>query len=222
MVADLKLDKLTLEGKVAALNKEIVKTLGLQGMADQLRSRVGDLEERARRDAKASAAEMERLRRSRRESVEAAVTQVFDSVNDWYAPRLHRLSGFVAQRDVVEAAVGRRQVDEALLDFVKKIRGVDLNFDAMEEKLAAKLAKSIADGMRSTKLLSMMMTSLRLTGKVLLLLFCYVVLCVAYVCLCMFCFCSLKRLVLPGSPSRRDGDGADPGAGPSTSGAKSA
>ncbi|CAA7022422.1 unnamed protein product [Microthlaspi erraticum] len=97
MVADLQQDKLALESKVAALNREIVKTLGLQEVADKLRAQVSDLEE-ARRDAEASAAEMERLRRSRRESVEAAVTQVFDSVNDWYAPRLHRLSEFVAQR----------------------------------------------------------------------------------------------------------------------------
>ncbi|CAA7020218.1 unnamed protein product [Microthlaspi erraticum] len=125
MVADLKLVKLALEGKVAALNKEIVKTIGLQDKADRLRAQMGDLEEKARRDAEASAAEMKRLRRSRRK---------------W------RLSGFDAQRDVVEVDVGRRQVDEALLDFVKKIRGVDLNFDAMEGKLAAKLAKSIADG----------------------------------------------------------------------------
>ncbi|CAA7028404.1 unnamed protein product [Microthlaspi erraticum] len=131
-----------------------------------------------------------------RRSVEAAVTQVFDSVNDWYAPRLHRLSEFVAQRDMVEAAVGRRQVDEALLNFVKKIRGVDLNFDAMEEKLAAKLAKSIADG---DAIDEVVIDDDDFAPPN-----------------------SLKRLVLPGSPSRRDGGGADPGAGPSTSGAKSA
>ncbi|CAA7059742.1 unnamed protein product [Microthlaspi erraticum] len=196
MVADLQQDKLVLESKVAALNREIVKTLGLQEVADKLRAQVSDLEEKARRDAEASAAEMERLRRSRRESVEAAVTQVFDSVNDWYAPRLHRLSEFVAQRDMVEAAVGRRQVDEALLNFVKKIRGVDLNFDAMEEKLAAKLAKSIADG---DAIDEVVIDDDDFAPPN-----------------------SLKRLVLPGSPSRRDGDGADPGAGPSTSGAKSA
>ncbi|CAA7015720.1 unnamed protein product [Microthlaspi erraticum] len=195
MVADLQQDKLALESKVAALNREIVKTLGLQ-VADKLRAQVSDLEEKARRDAEASAAEMERLRRSRRESVEAAVTQVFDSVNDWYAPRLHRLSEFVAQRDMVEAAVGRRQVDEALLNFVKKIRGVDLNFDAVEEKLAAKLAKSIADG---DAIDEVVIDDDDFAPPN-----------------------SLKRLVLPGSPSRRDGDGADPGAGPSTSGAKSA
>ncbi|CAA7033347.1 unnamed protein product [Microthlaspi erraticum] len=123
MVADLQQDKLVLESKVAALNREIVKTLGLQEVADKLRAQVSDLEEKARRDAEASAAEMERLRRSRRESVEAAVTQVFDSVNDWYAPRLHRLSEFVAQRDMVEAAVGRRQVDEALLNFREEDSG---------------------------------------------------------------------------------------------------
>ncbi|CAA7028740.1 unnamed protein product [Microthlaspi erraticum] len=196
MVADLQQDKLVLESKVAALNREIVKTLGLQEVADKLRAQVSDLEEKARRDAEASAAEMERLRRSRRESVEAAVTQVFDSVNDWYAPRLHRLSEFVAQRDMVEAAVGRRQVDEALLNFVKKIRGVDLNFDAMEEKLAAKLAKSIADG---DAIDEVVIDDDDFAPPN-----------------------SLKRLVLPGSPSRRDGGGADPGAGPSTSGAKSA
>ncbi|CAA7046658.1 unnamed protein product [Microthlaspi erraticum] len=196
MVADLQQDKLVLESKVAALNREIVKTLGLQEVADKLRAQVSDLEEKARRDAEASAAEMERLRRSRRESVEAAVTQVFDSVNDWYAPRLHRLSEFVAQRDMVEAAVGRRQVDEALLNFVKKIRGVDLNFDAVEEKLAAKLAKSIADG---DAIDEVVIDDDDFAPPN-----------------------SLKRLVLPGSPSRRDGGGADPGAGPSTSGAKSA
>ncbi|CAA7020353.1 unnamed protein product [Microthlaspi erraticum] len=67
MVADLKLDKLALEGKIAALNKEIMKTIGLQDRADKLRAQVGDLEEKARRDAEASAAEMERLRRSRRD-----------------------------------------------------------------------------------------------------------------------------------------------------------
>ncbi|CAA7032645.1 unnamed protein product [Microthlaspi erraticum] len=96
---------------------------------------------------------------------------------------------------MVEAAVGRRQVDEALL-FVKKIRGVDLNFDAMEEKLAAKLAKSIADG---DAIDEVVIDDDDFAPPN-----------------------SLKRLVLPGSPSRRDGDGADPGAGPSTSGAKSA
>ncbi|CAA7036147.1 unnamed protein product [Microthlaspi erraticum] len=92
---------------------------------------------------------------------------------------LHRLSEFVAQRDMVEAAVGRRQVDEALLNFVKKIRGVDLNFDAMEEKLAAKLAKSIADG---DAIDEVVIDDDDFAPPN-----------------------SLKRLVLPGSPSRRDG-----------------
>ncbi|CAA7020352.1 unnamed protein product [Microthlaspi erraticum] len=91
---------------------------------------------------------------------------------------------------------GRRQVDEALLNFVKKIRGVDLNFDAVEERLAAKLAKSIADG---DAIDEVVIDDDDFASPN-----------------------SLKRLVLPGSPSRRDGGGADPGAGPSTSGAKSA
>ncbi|CAA7040168.1 unnamed protein product [Microthlaspi erraticum] len=88
---------------------------------------------------------------------------------------------------MVEAAVGRRQVDEALLDFVKKIRGVDLNFDAMEEKLAAKLAKSIADG---DAIDEVVIDDDDFAPPN-----------------------SLKRLVLPGSPSRRDGDGAGSGCG---------
>ncbi|CAA7028747.1 unnamed protein product [Microthlaspi erraticum] len=46
MVADLQQDKLVLESKVAALNREIVKTLGLQEVADKLRAQVSDLEEK--------------------------------------------------------------------------------------------------------------------------------------------------------------------------------
>ncbi|CAA7044094.1 unnamed protein product [Microthlaspi erraticum] len=131
MVADLKLKKLVLESKVTALNEEIVKTLGLQDTVDQLRAQVADLGEKAHQDAEAATAEAERLRRSRQEWAEIAATQVYNSVN---------------VGDAVEAAVGRKQVDEALLSFVKKIQGVDLDFDAVEEKLEAKLTESFAEG----------------------------------------------------------------------------
>ncbi|CAA7040700.1 unnamed protein product [Microthlaspi erraticum] len=125
---------------------------------------------------------MERLRRSRRESVEAAVTQVFDSVNDWYAPRLHRLSDSSRSGTWLKPLWGGGKSTKLSLTFVKKIRGVDLNFDAMEEKLAAKLAKSIADG---DAIDEVVIDDDDFAPPN-----------------------SLKRLVLPGSPSRRDGDGA--------------
>ncbi|CAA7033793.1 unnamed protein product [Microthlaspi erraticum] len=117
MVADLKLEKLGLEGKVATLNREIVKSLGLQDMADRVRAQVADLEEKSRRDAEAAAAEVERLRQSRQERVEVAAIQVYNSVNEWSTSRL-------------------REEDQ----------GVDLDFDAVKEKLEAKLAESVAGG----------------------------------------------------------------------------
>ncbi|CAA7014280.1 unnamed protein product [Microthlaspi erraticum] len=195
VVADLKLEKLALEEKVAALNKEIVKTLGLQDTTDQLRAQHAELSEKVRRGAEAAVAEAERFRQSRQEWAEVVATQVYDSVSDWYAPRLRRLSEFVTQRDMVEAAVVRLQVDEALLVFVKKISGVDLDFDAVEERLRAKLAKSVADG---DAIDEVDITDDDFVKPN-----------------------SVSMLVVPGSPSHRNDDGAGSGAGPSASGVKS-
>ncbi|CAA7031153.1 unnamed protein product [Microthlaspi erraticum] len=195
VVADLKLEKLAFEEKVGVLNKEIMKTLSLQDIADQLRAQHADLTEKVRRGVEAAVAKAECLRRSRQEWAEVAATQVYDSVSDLYAPRLCRLSEFFAQRDAVEAAVVRRQVDEALLDFVKKIWRVDLDFNAVEERLGAKLAKSVVDG---DAIDEVVITDDDFAKP-----------------------SSVSILVLPGSPSRRNNDGAGSGAGPSALGAKS-
>ncbi|CAA7023845.1 unnamed protein product [Microthlaspi erraticum] len=146
--------------------------------------------------AEVVAPEVGRLCWSRQEWAVVAALQVYNSVNDWYVPRLRRLSDFVTQQDAVEAAVGRRQVDEALLDFVRKIRGVDLDFDAVERMLEARLAKSIADGDSIDEVI------------------------IDDDDFAKPCGLSMSELTLPKSPSRRDD--TSPGAGLSASGAKSA
>ncbi|CAA7047876.1 unnamed protein product [Microthlaspi erraticum] len=89
---------------------------------------------------------MARLRKSRTKWAELTAAQVYESMHNWYTPRLDRIGRYVSQRDAVEKAVIRIQVDEALLSYVRKIKGVEQDFDAVEKMLAARLRESKAAG----------------------------------------------------------------------------
>ncbi|CAA7040693.1 unnamed protein product [Microthlaspi erraticum] len=144
--AKLREEKIVLEKKVEALKGEAVKASNLKIENDQLRNKVTELEDRVRRDAKNSAAEMTRLRRSRKKWAELTAAQVYESMDNWYTPRLDSIGKYVGQRDAVEKAVVKIQVNEALLSYFRKIKGVEQDFDAVEKMLKARLRESKAAG----------------------------------------------------------------------------
>ncbi|CAA7043059.1 unnamed protein product [Microthlaspi erraticum] len=124
-VSGLRGEKLVLVGKVDELKGDHAKALHLQEAVEELRAEVGRLEERSRQDAKIAAVEADRLRQSRREWADVAVTQANNAAVDWYTPRLRHLADYVAQREV----------DEALLNYVRKIRDTDQDFDESIEEI---------------------------------------------------------------------------------------
>ncbi|CAA7020495.1 unnamed protein product [Microthlaspi erraticum] len=144
-VARLQEDKGALEKKVEALKGEVVKISDLKIENDQLRSKVTE-EEKVRRDAESSSGETTRLHKSRKKWAELTAAQVNESMHDWYTPRLDRIDKYVGQRDVVEKAVVKIHVDDALISYVRKIKGVEQDFDAVEKMLEARLRESKAVG----------------------------------------------------------------------------
>ncbi|CAA7035390.1 unnamed protein product [Microthlaspi erraticum] len=138
--------KSAFEKKIEALKGEVAKVSGLEVENNQLRDKITQLEDKACRDAENSIAEMARLRKSRTKWAELTAAQVYESMHNWYTPRLDRIGRYVSQRDAVEKAVIRIQVDEALLSYVRKIKGVEQDFDAVEKMLAARLRESKAAG----------------------------------------------------------------------------
>ncbi|CAA7038846.1 unnamed protein product [Microthlaspi erraticum] len=146
-------EKIALEKKIEALKVEIAKVFDLEIENNQLRSKITQLEDKACRDVENSTAkmarlrkQMARLRKSRKKWAELTAAQVYESMHNWYTPRLDRIGRYVGQRDAVEKAVVRIQVDEALLSYVRKIKGVEQDFDAVEKMLEARLRESKAAG----------------------------------------------------------------------------
>ncbi|CAA7018935.1 unnamed protein product [Microthlaspi erraticum] len=114
-------EKIAFEKKIEALKGEVAKVSGLEVENNQLRDKITQLEDKACRDMENSIAEMARLRKSRKKWAELTAAQL-------------------------EKAVIRIQVDEALLSYVRKIKGVEQDFDAVEKMLAARLRESKAAG----------------------------------------------------------------------------
>ncbi|CAA7061577.1 unnamed protein product [Microthlaspi erraticum] len=137
-------EKIAFEKKIEALKGEVAKVSSLEVENNQLRDKITQLEDKACRDMENSIAEMARLRKSRKKWAELTAAQVYESMHNWYTPRLDRIGRYVSQRDAVEKAVIRIQVDEALLSYVRKIKGVEQDFDAVEKMLAARLRESKA------------------------------------------------------------------------------